>query len=196
MFHNIPRPILDQMACLEAIDSRDRLDGTPRYQRLRQITPETGRFIALLAANAPDGFWLEIGTSAGYSSLWLSLACRLRGCKLTTFEILPEKASLAHQTFLAANTGEYIDLLEGDALTLVKAYKPVGFCFLDAEKNIYQACYDLVIPEILPGGWLVADNALNHQVELQPFLDFALADQRVDGQVLPIGKGLLVCRKI
>jgi predicted O-methyltransferase YrrM len=53
------------METLEKIDARDRQDGTPRLQRLRQITPETGRFLGLLAAGAPAGELLEIGTSAG-----------------------------------------------------------------------------------------------------------------------------------
>ena len=50
MFHPIPKPMLDRMAYLEAVDARDREDGTPKAQRLRQIPPETGRFLALLAA--------------------------------------------------------------------------------------------------------------------------------------------------
>lgn len=69
MFHDIPPVILDQMRRLESIDTRDRLDGTPHPQRLRQIPPETGRFLALLAASAPPGQVLEVGASAGYSAL-------------------------------------------------------------------------------------------------------------------------------
>lgn len=52
MFHHIPLPILERMHALEQIDARDHLDGTPRLQRLRQVPPETGRFLALLAAGA------------------------------------------------------------------------------------------------------------------------------------------------
>ena len=90
MFHEIPEPILRKMVALESRDAADRLDGTPRLDRLRQIPPETGRFLALLAASAPDGAWIEIGTSAGYSALWLVLACRATGRILTTFEVLPQ----------------------------------------------------------------------------------------------------------
>lgn len=67
MFHDIPGAVLARMQELEAIDAHDREDGTPRLKRLRQIPPETGRFIALLAASSPSGRWIEIGTSAGYS---------------------------------------------------------------------------------------------------------------------------------
>ena len=64
MFSSIPLYVLDRMCELELRDAADRLDGTPRLQRLRQIPPETGRFIALIAASAPPGALLEIGTSA------------------------------------------------------------------------------------------------------------------------------------
>ena len=90
------------MRRLEGIDARDRIDGTPRQQRLRQVPIETGRFLAIMAANSPPGHLVEIGTSGGYSTLWLSLAGRLSGRKVTTFEILEEKASRAAETFKAA----------------------------------------------------------------------------------------------
>ncbi|MGB5058785.1 MAG: hypothetical protein WBO48_08825, partial [Candidatus Promineifilaceae bacterium] len=61
MFHPIPDPILARMRELEKIDGRDRADGTPHLARLRQIPPDTGRFLALLAASAPAGQVMEIG---------------------------------------------------------------------------------------------------------------------------------------
>jgi len=99
MFHEILDGMSRRMSELEAIDARDREDGTPRMKRLRQVPRETGRFIALLAASAPPGAVVEIGTSAGYSTMWLALACRETGRRLTTFEVLPEKVSLARKLF-------------------------------------------------------------------------------------------------
>ena len=196
MFHAIPSSIKDQMAHLEKIDARDRLDGTTRMQRLRQIPPETGRFISLIAANSPPGELIEIGSSAGYSTLWLALACRATGGTITTFEILPEKAQLARETFQAAEITDVVHLIEGDAVERLPEWQEVAFCFLDAEKEIYEACYDLVIPNLVPGGILLADNVLSHQQDLQPFVERALSDERVDALVVPIGKGLLFCRKM
>ena len=72
----------------------------------------------------------------------------------------------------------------------------IGFCFLDAEKDVYVVCYELVIPNLVKGGLLIADNAINHREALQPMLERALSDERVDAMILPIGKGELVCRKI
>ncbi len=196
MFKKIPSPILNRMLELEAFDSIDRADDTPRMQRLRQIPPETGRFLALMAASAPKGIFIEIGTSAGYSALWISLALRERPAKLTTFEVLPEKVALAHETFYLAAINDQIELIHGDAREHLPNFSQITFCFLDAEKEIYQDCYDLVIPKLLPGGWLIADNVISHQMDLQPFVERAYADERVDSVVASIGKGLLLCRKV
>lgn len=195
MFHPIPHAIQSQMKRLERMDAQDRMDNTPRPLRLRQIPPETGKFLALLAAAAPPGPMIEIGTSAGYSTLWLSLACRGNGRKITTFEILDEKAALARETFKAAQVESLIELVVGNALDYLPQYQEIAFCFLDAEKEIYAACYEMVVPRLVKGGWLVADNALSHSDELRPMLERALNDPRVDALVVPIGKGLLVCRK-
>jgi predicted O-methyltransferase YrrM len=196
MFHNIRPAMQARMKELEAIDARDRGDGTPRLQRLRQVPPETGKLIALLAASAPDGAYLEIGASAGYSTLWLALACEAVGRRITTFEILPEKANLARATFAAAQVEPVVELIEGDALAHLERYEQIAFCFLDAEKEIYGACYDLVIPRLVKGGLLVADNAINFRETLQSMLDQADHDERVDALVVPIGHGVLVCRKL
>ncbi len=195
MFNDIPPEILGRMAELERVDSRDRVDRTPRMERLRQIPPEVGKFIALLAAAAPAGRWIEIGTSAGYSTLWLALACRVAGRKITTYEILPAKAKLAAETFAIAEVGDVVEFVQGDALQYLPSCKDTAFCFLDAEKEIYGDCYEAVIPGMLPGGILVADNAINHEATLRPMLNRALSDPRVDALVVPIGKGELVCRK-
>lgn len=196
MFHTIPESILKRMKHLEAIDADDRTNGTPRLQRLRQITPETGRFLALLAAIAPAGDMIEIGTSAGYSTLWLELACRQMGRTLTTYEVLEERAALAGETFRLTAVEDVVSLVLGDAREHISAYDELSFCFLDAEKDIYTDCYELVIPRLLPGGFLVTDNAINHRERLQPMLERALCDERVDAMIVPVGKGELVCRKI
>ncbi len=196
MFHNIPQAIAERMHYLERLDAKDRGDGTPRDRRLRQIPTETGKFLALLAAGAPEGTWIETGTSAGYSTLWLTLGCRETGRKIVTFEMSEEKARMAEETFKSAGVETMVALIIGDAREYLENYKNVSFCFLDAEKEVYQDCYEAVIPNMVSGGLLVADNVISHREELKPMLNRALKDQRVDALIVPIGKGELVCRKI
>ncbi len=195
MFHNIPKAITERMQVLEEIDARDRQSGAGRLERLRQIPAETGKFLALLAAVAPPGKIIEIGTSAGYSTMWLSLACRMTGTKITTFEVLEKKVALANETFQSAGIGDIVTLVHGDARQHLSDCREVAFCFLDAEKDVYQSCFDLVVPNMVSGGLLIADNAESHYQDLKPFLDKALSDKRLDSTILPVGKGELLCRK-
>jgi len=196
MLHHIPEIVKKRMAYLEKIDAEDRVNETPRLQRLRQIPPETGKFLSILAASAPKGEFIEIGTSAGYSTMWIALACVERGNKIKTFEILKEKIKLAKETFRQSKMEKYVDLMEGDARDYLKELKNISFCFLDAEKEVYDDCYDIIVPNMVKGGLLVADNAINFYDVLKPMIDKALSDERVDALIVPIGKGELVCRKI
>jgi len=196
MFHTIPKAIQERMHYLESLDKKDRLAGKSPMERLRQVPPETGKFIALLAATAPEGAYLEIGTSGGYSAMWLSLACKELGRKLITFEVLEEKADLARETFKITGLEKVVELIVGDAREYIHKYKNVAFCFLDAEKEDYNDYYEKIVPNLVTGGLLIADNVISHKAVLQPMLERALKDIRVDALVVPIGRGELVCRKI
>jgi predicted O-methyltransferase YrrM len=196
MFHRIPGEIQVRMRYLELLDQKEREQKRPMLQRLRQIPPETGRFIALLAATAPEGTCLEIGTSAGYSTLWLALACREVGSRLVTFEVLEEKAALAAETFRLTGVDRIVELVRGDARQHLQNYRDISFCFLDAEKDVYLDCYEKIVPNMVKGGLLVADNVISHKEELEEMIKRALDDKRVDALVVPIGRGELICRKI
>lgn len=197
MFHDIPKPVLDQMKFLEEQDAKDREEGVSQINRLRQIPPETGRFLALIAASVPVyGTWVEIGTSGGYSALWITRAAAARGTSLVTFELLTDKVKLAKKTFKKAKLGELVEVIHGDARGHFHEYDEIGFCFLDAEKEMYDEFYDLIVPRLIPGGILLADNVVSHEEDLQPLVDKAMADESVDSVVVPIGKGILMCRKL
>ena len=195
MFNPLPERVINRMKQLERQDAADRLDGTPVSRRLRQISPETGRFLALLAAMAPPGKWVEIGTSAGYSTLWLSLAARETGNKVTTFDVDPAKVRLAQETFHQAGVEDWVESVEADARQQLPALEGVSFCFIDTEKELYLDCYELVVPTMVPGGILVADNAISHREDLAAFIEHVMHDNRVDALMVPIGLGDLLCRK-
>ena len=196
MFNDRNDKINARMRYLEQVDTRDRIDGTARMQRLRQIPPETGRFLAIMAALAPDGEYLEIGTSAGYSTLWISLGCSERKINITTIEMLEEKIKIAETTFETTDLSDSINLIHGNALELLEDYKNIAFCFIDAEKEDYFDLYELIIPRLTHGGILIADNIISHADTLSVLVDRAEQDERVDSVVIPIGKGELLCRKI
>ena len=195
MFHDIPEPVAARMAELKERGVRDRADGTPRMQRLREVPEGVGRFLAILAAGAPAGRWIEIGTSSGYSTLWLALAAREAGARVTTFEILEWKVELARETFALAEVEDVVELVHADVRAGLAAVEGVSFAFLDSEKEDYLELYELVVPKLVPGGLLVADNVADFHDEVQPMLDRALADERVDAVVVPFLTGQLLARR-
>jgi predicted O-methyltransferase YrrM len=195
MFHPIPERIRKRMSELEKIDERDRLDGTPQAERLRQIPPVTGRFLALLAASVPPGKMIEIGTSAGYSTLWLALAAKQTGHPFTTVELFENKVQMAAETFRLADIEDIVNLVQADARDYLAGEGDIALCFLDTEKELYQPCYDLAVPRLVRGGLLLADNVISHADDLADFIQRAADDPRVDAVVVPIGKGLLMARK-
>jgi predicted O-methyltransferase YrrM len=195
MFHDIPEAVQLRMAALKERGTRDCKDGTPRMRRLREVPLEVGRFLAVLAAGAPDGRWVEIGTSAGYSTLWLALAARETGRRVTTFEILEWKVELARETFAVAEVEDVVELVHADVREGLADVEGIAFAFLDSEKEDYLDLYELVVPKLVPGGLLVADNVADFHDEVRPMLDRAEADERVDAVVVPFLTGQLLARR-
>jgi predicted O-methyltransferase YrrM len=196
MFHDMPAAILNRMKTLEDLDARQRQEEPSGKRRIYTITPDTGRFLAILAAGSPSGQWIEIGTGSGFSALWLALAARQAQCNLTTYEIDAYKVRLAGETFREAQVEDVVELIQGDARRDLGRFPEVSFCFLDAEKEIYADCYELVVPRLVKGGFLVADNATSHGELLASFLERVRQDERVDALIVPVGYGELVCRRV
>ncbi len=195
MFHDIPPAMLARMRHLETLDAADRTDGTPHGQRLRQVPPDTGRFLAILAAAAPPGRMVEVGTSGGYSALWLSLACRAKNERLVSIDNDPAKVALARETFAQAGVTDFVQVVQGDALAVLADIDAVAFAFIDATREMLEACLNLVLPRLVPGGILAADNVISHAHQIPGLVDRVLADPRLDGVVAPIGSGVLLCRR-
>ncbi len=126
------------MSSLEARDTVDRSDGTPRAQRLRAIRPEVGAFLLTLALASRSRTMVEIGTSAGYSTLWLAAAAEHTDGRVITFEIDPAKVELARATFAAAEVDDRVELRATDGgVGLVSLAGIADLVFLDAEKEDY-----------------------------------------------------------
>lgn len=195
MFEGISEAMAARMRELEAVDAADRVDGTPHARRLRQVSPDTGRFLALLAASAPAGDLVEVGTSAGYSALWLSLACRARGGALTSIDRDPDKLVLAEETLGRTGTADVVRLVRGDALEALAAMDSLAFAFIDANRDVLLACARCVTDRLVPGGILTADNVISHAHEIPGVVEAILGDARLDGVVVPIGSGVLLARR-
>ncbi|MGD0863786.1 MAG: class I SAM-dependent methyltransferase [Candidatus Limnocylindrales bacterium] len=193
----IPEAVRATMEELRSRDAADRTDGTPQQARLRAISPEVGQFLLTLALSIGALRIVEVGTSAGYSTLWLAVAATRTGGRVTTFEIDAAKAALARTTFRQAGVAGVVDLREIDASAdLGKLDGLADMVFIDAEKRDYVAYLDLAVGILRPGGLLVADNLTSHASELVEFRTRALSDPRLTGLVVPIGAGELVAVRL
>lgn len=193
----VPARVRAVMASLEARDAADRIDGTPQHLRLRAVTPDVGRFLLTLALAVRARAIVEVGTSAGYSTLWLAVAAGRTGGRVITFEADPAKVEVARATFAGAGLEDLVELRAGDGVAgLAGLEGAADLVFLDAEKDAYLALLGPAIGALRAGGLLVADNLTSHAAELAPFQRAALADPRLAGLVVPIGRGELVAVRL
>jgi caffeoyl-CoA O-methyltransferase len=182
---------------LERQDTRERQQELPRRIRLRQIRPEVGRFLhALVLAKRPRSI-LEIGTSGGYSTMWLASAARSVGATVVTLEIDPAKVRLATSNLREAGLDEAVAIVHTDAFDYLRDRRePIDFVFLDAEKVDYARFLELIVPLLPAGGLLVADNLISAAADLAEFRRQAESDLRLSAVVVPIGRGELIAARI
>ncbi len=187
------RSVLQQ---LEAQDQRERRESAPRALRLRSVTPDVGKFLSVLVGISGARRILEIGTSGGYSTIWLAAAAREQNARVVTLEADPRKVELARGHIESAGLGDVVEIVEGDGRrTIGDLGQEFDFVFLDAEKEDYCVFLELALPVLRPGGLLVADNLLSHQDELAEFRRAAEQHPQLETLLVPIGRGELLCRK-
>jgi predicted O-methyltransferase YrrM len=123
------------------------------------VPADNGRMLRLLAESTGARNVAEIGTSTGYSGLWICLALQRTGGKLTTFELDPGRAAEARKRFEQAGVAGQVDVIVGDAHENVKRLKgPIDLLFLDADKEGYASYLKTLLPLVRPGGLIAADN--------------------------------------
>lgn len=126
---------------------------------MMNVPPEDGRLLRLLTEAMNAKHVVEIGTSNGYSGIWILLALRSTGGKLTTYEIDARRAELARQNFKRAGVDNIVTLVEGDAHEEVpKLKEPIDILFLDADKEGYLDYLNKLLPLVRPGGLVIAHN--------------------------------------
>lgn len=124
-----------------------------------EVPPVDGRMLRLLTETANAKHVVEIGTSTGYSGLWLTLALQKTGGTLTTFEVDKDRAAQARKHFEAAGVSGLVRIIEGDAHQNVRQLKgPIDVAFIDADKEGYVDYLNTLLPLIRPGGLILAHN--------------------------------------
>lgn len=166
-----------------------------------------GRLLKMLVEMAKPLKVLELGTYSGYATLCMAEGLP-EGAELHTFEVFDENEDFLKKWLGGSAFKDKIHLHIGDALQLVPQMKMQwDFAYIDADKREYVAYYEMLLPLMRPGGFIVADNTLWYGRVLaearesdaqtrgvQAFNDLVAADSRVEKVILPLRDGLTVIR--
>ncbi len=170
MSNAMPDQLQKLLQELERFGNEQDARAASRSERMLNITRDTGQFLLVLIRALRAQRVLEIGTSNGYSTLWLAHAVQPFGGRVTTLERSSYKIGLARENFARAGLQGYIDQIHGDAGNFLKqpASEPYPFIFLDSDRGEYVGWWSALQDRLAAGGMIVIDNATSHPREVEP----------------------------
>lgn len=197
----IERVLADFERRAEEEHRRTYAPGTTRDldELLLSVGREAGTLLYLLATGAQSRRILEIGSSFGYSTVWLGAAARATGGKVLSLELKENKIEHARQALTRAGLSTRVEFHAGDCLeSLRKLHGPFDFVLLDVWKDLYVPCFELVHPKLAPGGVICADNMIEPE-SARPHAEAYRACVRkagdMDSVLVNVGNGIEISRK-
>jgi predicted O-methyltransferase YrrM len=158
----------------------------------------TATLINILIKESKCRKLLEVGTSYGYSTLWLAEAARATEGQLVTLELQAAKAEHARAQIARAGLAEQVEFRIGDALATLKDLTgPFDFVLIDLWKHLYVPVFDLVYPKLAPGAIIVADNMITPEgarADAIAYRRHVRAARQMTSVLLPVGSGIEVSR--
>lgn len=166
---------------------------TTHSKKLLNLEPETARLLSIMLQASQARFVLEIGTSNGYSTIWIAASIENRGGHLVSIDRSAEKHVLAGHNLSKAGLSEIVDLRTGDADEIVSALQgPWDAVFFDADRISAPRQLKILYPRLAQRALLFADNVLSHPEEIQGYLSALKLLPGFTHCIVPIGKGLSV----
>ncbi|HXC23556.1 MAG TPA: O-methyltransferase [Solirubrobacteraceae bacterium] len=168
-----------------------------RLERLRNVEPATAQLLAVLVRALAAKRLLELGTSNGYSTLWLAEAVRSIGGRVVSVDVDETRSAQALEHLSNVQLQDYVELRTEDAaLTLSDAADvSIDMIFLDAERSAYCGYWPDLLRVLRPGGLLVVDNVLSHAEEVSAFRGLIEDEDAVTESLVPTGAGALLVVK-
>src|SRR3990172_3948448 len=184
-------PLAALLAELEQFGQRNDAMTSDRPRRMLNITRDTGEFLAILVKATDARRILEIGTSNGYSTLWLASAARATGGSVTTVEWSELKLGMASANFARSGLAACISLVHDDAGQVLKRSPDAAFdlIFLDSARPQDPGWWPELKRVLRYGGLLVVDNATSHAEQMAPFIALVEADPQFTTSLVPVGNG-------
>jgi predicted O-methyltransferase YrrM len=165
-----------------------------RLERLRNVEPDTAALLSVLVRATGARRILEIGTSNGYSTMWLAEAARAVGGAVLSVEVEAERTEQARANLARAGLDGSVELRVQDAADTLAAAGEDAYdlVFLDAERPAYAGYWPELVRVLRPGGLLVVDNVISHADQVAEFRALVTADERVSEAQAPTGAGALL----
>lgn len=181
----------DLLSELEQFGKDNDAQHSERPRRMLNITRDTGELLAVLIRSTNAKRILEIGTSNGYSTLWLAWAAKANHGSVTTLEYSESKVALAAANFRRAGLQDLIQQQHTEAGAWLRdmAEHSVDLLFLDSERSEYTGWWPQLKRVLRPGGLLVVDNATSHAAEMTEFFALITADTEFTCCTVPVGNG-------
>lgn len=167
---------------------------TDRIKRYRNIEPDSAYYIAMMIRIQQSKKILEIGTSTGYSTLWMADAAQVTAAQITTLEIDPTRTAQAQCYAKELGLDQCIQFWTGDAQDFLKQdQQQYDLILLDAERDAYLSYWpDLQRLLNQKGGVLIVDNVISHAAEVKSFMTEIKQDSRFMCNTIAFGAGLFV----
>jgi predicted O-methyltransferase YrrM len=168
-----------------------------RLQRLRNVEPETAELLGVLVRAMSATRVLEVGTSNGYSTIWLGDAAEAVGGSVISLEIEPDRTAQAASNLTEAGVADFVELRTQDAAEALASFADGSFdlIFLDAERPLYAGYWPDLIRILRSNGLLVVDNTLSHAKELVEFSELVYGAEQVTSTLVTVGAGVLLIVK-
>jgi len=181
------------LAKLEEQGSKNDATESDYRHRMMNLEPATARVLALWVRSAKRQHVLEIGTSNGYSTIWLAWAVSATGGQVTSVDRLADKHELADANLRRAGLRERVELVTGEGNDVVASLPgPFDCVFFDADRFSIPGQLELLMPKLTPDVLLFSDNAISHPRELAGYFAALEALPEFEHTIVPVGKGLSV----
>lgn len=168
-----------------------RLEKTAK--QYTNIAPENGQFLSILIRSIQAQNVLEIGTSNGYSTIWLAAALKETGGKLITLEFDPKRATEAQAHLKEVQLDDIVEVRVGNALDEIPKCDAIfDLVFLDAEKGEYRRYLELALPNIRTGGLIVADDTVTMRAEMLDYVEFVFNTPLLNSVDIPLDDGIIL----
>lgn len=189
-----------------------KLGFLPQHQRVLEELEETQKDfwnISRVSANFLNMLikisWaknvVEVGTSNGYSGIWIANALKKTGGHLTTIEYYEKRITLAQENFKKCDVDDIITIKQGSATEVLEELCAdenftIDLAFIDANKGEYIKYFDIINPRLKKGGIIAADNITSHADKVAPFVDKIKSDPNYQVEILDLPAGMLLAYKL